>query len=269
MEADQGMRIGVIGGAGWLGGAIIDAALQAGIVKPEHLSLSFRSHRPDRLSGAYWTTHNQSVADRSDVVLLCVRPADWPTIKVDLKGKLLISVMAGITSDALSERHETDRVVRALPNAAAEVHRSYTPWIASSAVSDEDRSVVTELFEACGAQDEVFEESYIDYFTGLSGSGPAFPALLASAMMQDAISQGIPADIAQRAVNTLLIGAGRLLEKRDVSPSETTQTFLEYRGTTAAAITVMRDGGFDAAIANGLTAASKAAAKLGDPLQNP
>ena len=42
-----------------------------------------------------------------------------------------------------------------------------------------------------------------------------------------------------------------------------------HRGTTAAAITVMRDGGFDAAIANGLTAASKAAAKLGDPLQNP
>lgn len=269
MDADKGLRIGVIGGAGWLGSAIVDAALEAGIVKEEDLALSFRSHRPDLLSNAYWTENNQSLADRSDVILLCVRPADWAAIKVDLKDKLLISVMAGISSEALSERHNTNRVIRALPNAAAEVRRSYTPWIASRAVSNEDRLVVKALFDACGVQDEVFDESYINYFTGLSGSGPAFPALLASAMMQDAISQGIPADIAQRAVNTVMIGAGRLLEKRDVSPSETTQTFLEYRGTTAAAITVMRDGGFDAVIANGLTAASKAAAKLGETLQNP
>lgn len=268
MGADKGIAIGVIGGTGWLGSAIVDAALEAGVVTQENLSLSFRSHRPDRLLNAHWTDDNQAVADRSDVILLCVRPADWQALKVDLKGKLLISVMAGIQSEALHERHKTDRVVRSLPNAAAEVRRSYTPWVASSAVNAEDRSIVRALFDACGVQDEVFRQSDIDYFTGLSGSGPAFPALLASAMMEHAISQGIPAEIARRAVNTVMIGAGRLLEKRDVSPSETMQTFLDYRGTTAAGINVIRDGGFDAAIANGLTAAFKAAAKLGETLGN-
>ncbi|MGO8241843.1 pyrroline-5-carboxylate reductase dimerization domain-containing protein [Rhizobium ruizarguesonis] len=33
----------------------------------------------------------------------------------------------------------------------------------------------------------------MDYLTGLSGSGPAFPALLAAAMMRDAVANGLPA----------------------------------------------------------------------------
>ncbi|HUH49468.1 MAG TPA: pyrroline-5-carboxylate reductase dimerization domain-containing protein [Mycoplana sp.] len=264
VETGKSLRIGVIGGAGWLGGAIAAAILDAGIVEPQDLSLSYRRECPQRFPGAFWTSDNQALADRSDVVILSVRPADWPGLNVNAEGKLLISVMAGIRLNALCEHHQTRRVIRSLPNAAAEVRKSYTPWIAIAEVGDADRAIVRAVFDACGIQDEVRSEAEIDYLTGLTGSGPAFPALLAEAMMADAVAHGLDRQMAQRAVNTLIVGAGRLLEQRDDCPTDTVQTFLDYRGTTAAAIEEMRAAGFSTAVARGLSAAFQKSVRMGE-----
>ncbi|WP_438754336.1 pyrroline-5-carboxylate reductase family protein [Pararhizobium sp. O133] len=265
VAAGRGLKIGVIGGAGWLGGAIATAVLDAGIAAPEDLALSYRSERPDCFPGAFWTADNQALADRSDIIILSVRPTDWAPLRVDAAGKLVISVMAGIRLEAICEQHKTRRAVRTLPNAAAEVRKSYTPWIATGDIDEADRAAVRAIFDACGVEDEVRSEAEIDYLTGLTGSGPAFPALLAEAMMADAIAHGLDRAIAQRAVNTVLVGAGRLLEQRHDCPTDTVRTFLDYRGTTAAAIETMRTAGFNAAVARGLTAAFEKSVRMGEP----
>lgn len=257
------LRVGIVGGAGWLGGAMAEAMLAAGVVAPENLSLSYRSARPERFASSFWTPDNQALADRSDVIVVSVRPADWLDLKVDAGGKLVVSVMAGVRLDTLCERHHTRRAVRTLPNAAAEVRKSYTPWIATGDVGADDRAVVRALLGACGVEDEVASEADIDYLTGLSGGGPAFPALLAEAMMKAAVAHGLGPDVARRAVNTLIVGAGRLLERRDECPSATVETFLAYRGTTAAAIETMRKAGFDGAVAEGLAAAFRKSIEMG------
>jgi len=258
------IRLGIVGGAGWLGGAIAGAALQAGIVRAQDLALSYRSTRPDRFPGAFWTDDNQALADRCDVIMLSVRPQDWPALAIDAKGKLVISVMAGIRLAEIGQKHGTSRVARTLPNAAAEVAKSYTPWIASSEATGEDRATVRAIFSACGLQDEVGSERDIDYLTGLTGSGPAFPALLADAMMRHAIAFGLKPEVAQRAVNTVLAGTGRMLEVKDASPADTVEAFLGYRGTTAAAIETMREAGFDEAVAKGLAAAFDKSIAMGE-----
>ncbi|WP_037424061.1 pyrroline-5-carboxylate reductase dimerization domain-containing protein [Sinorhizobium sp. CCBAU 05631] len=258
------LRIGIIGGGGWLGGAIATSILDAGLVQPRDLSLSYRREQPHRFAGSFWTTDNQRLADRSDVIIVSVRPADWPPLKVDAYGKLVISVMAGIRLSQLAEHHNTDRVVRSLPNAAAEVGKSYTPWIGSGGVNDRDRAIVCAIFDACGTQDEVASENGIDYLTGLSGSGPAFPALLTDAMMRDAVARGIKPDVARRAVTAVLVGSGRLFEKSGDSPADTVEAFVGYRGTTAAAIEAMRAAGFDAAVRNGLDAAFQKSVTMGE-----
>ncbi|TPI51618.1 pyrroline-5-carboxylate reductase [Mesorhizobium sp. B3-1-7] len=258
------IRLGIVGGAGWLGSAIADAALQAGIVRAQDLALSYRSAKPDRFAGAFWTDDNQALADRCDIIMLSVRPQDWPSLAIDAKGKLVISVMAGIRLAEIGAKHGTRRVVRTLPNAAAEVAKSYTPWIASSDATSEDRAIVRAIFFACGSQDEVGSERDIDYLTGLTGSGPAFPALLADAMMRHAVAFGLKPEVAQRAVNTVLTGAGRLLEMKDAAPADTVEVFLGYRGTTATAIETMREAGFDDAVAKGLEAAFRKSIAMGE-----
>lgn len=258
------IRIGVIGGGGWLGSAIVDAILNAGVVQQQDLSLSYRREKPDRLPDAFWTRDNQALADRSDVIIVSVRPADWPSLTVNAAGKLVISVMAGIRLSAICERHGTNRAVRTMPNAAAEVGRSYTPWIATPETSDNDRATVRAIFDACGVQDEVGSERDIDYFTGLTGSGPAFPTLLAAAMVDHAVAFGLSREIAVRAAMTVLTGAGRLLERNPQAPDETIDVFLDYRGTTAAGIEGMRDAGFDRTVAVGLQKAFEKSLKMGN-----
>ncbi|ESX87088.1 pyrroline-5-carboxylate reductase dimerization domain-containing protein [Mesorhizobium sp. LNJC405B00] len=260
---NEPMSIGIIGGGGWLGRAFAEAIVDAQIVAAEHLTLSYRSGQPGFLPDAIWTRDNQELVDRSDVIIVSVRPQDWPAIEISAPGKLVMSVMAGIPLYQLAKRLKTDRVVRTLPNAAAEVRNSYTPWIGSRSVTADDRNVVRRILEACGASDEVKTEADIDYMTGLTGSGPAFPALLAAAMIDDAVSRGMNPDIARRGVSAVLVGTGKLLEARADNPKDIVQTFLDYRGTTAAAIEAMRAAGFESAVADGLAAALQKSVTMG------
>ncbi len=251
----ENVRLGIIGGGGWLGSAIAEAVLRTGTIRPQNLCLSYRRELPARFPGASWTTENQSLANRSDVIIISVRPEDWRTLEVDAEGRLVISVMAGIRLSSICDRHNTPRVVRSLPNAAAEVGKSYTPWVSASAVTEDDRAIVRSIFDACGIQDEVGSERDVDYLTGLTGSGPAFPAMLAAAMMKHAIEYGLSQEVAMRAINTVIVGAGRLAEQRSDVPEELVDMFLSYRGTTAAAIEIMRTTGFEQSVARGLEAA--------------
>ena len=252
---DTVLRIGIIGGNGWIGGAVARALVGTERVPEESLTLSCRSTPPDWLPEAHWTHDNQALADRSDVVILSVRPQDWPAVAITAPGKLAVSVMAGISLADIAARLGTDRVVRALPNAGAEVGQSYTPWTATAAVTDADRETVRGLLASFGSGDEVATEAEIDYMTGLSGTGPAYPALLAVALIRDAVAHGLPPEVARRAVTAMFVGTGRLLEANGENPEDTVAAFVDYRGVTAAGIAAMRAAGFDAAVSAGLAAA--------------
>lgn len=258
------LKLGVVGGNGWLGKAIARSTLDACVVVPENLTLSYRNRSPRAFPGVRWTRDNQELADRSDVIIISVRPADWPSVDIRAEGKLVISVMAGIRLSQLADRHKTKRVVRALPNAAVEVQKSFTPWVAPAELAQSDREIVRRIFGACGITDEVAREADVDYLSGFSGTGPAFPALLAAAMMEDAIGRGLDPLIARRAVNTLIVGAGRLLQRHDENPADTVETFMGYRGVTTAAITAMRQAGFDEAVRAGLAAAFEKSLEMGN-----
>ncbi|HMQ92900.1 MAG TPA: pyrroline-5-carboxylate reductase dimerization domain-containing protein [Amaricoccus sp.] len=257
-----GARIGIIGGKGWIGGAIARAVVAAKLIPPGDLTLSCRGDPPGWLPDVHWTRDNQALADRSHVLILSVRPQDWPSIEVRAPGKLVISVMAGVTLADIAARLGTARVVRALPNAALEVGQSYTPWIAAEQVTELDRAAIRRLLDSFGSGDEVGTEAEIDYMTGLSGTGPAYPALLAVAMMRDAVANGLPKEVARRAAVAVLVGTGRLLEKTGEAPEDIVAAFVEYRGVTAAAIQAMQASGFDAAVSAGLSAALQASHAL-------
>lgn len=259
----DGSQIGIIGGGGWLGGAIARGILDAALVPAADLTLSYRSREPDGFAGVHLTSGNEELIERSDIVIVSVRPADWPALVLSAPGRLVISVMAGIGIAEIQSQLRTRRVVRTLPNAAAEVGCSYTPWRAADEVTAADRAWVRAIFEACGSADEVADESQIDYLTGLSGGGPAFPALLADAMQKDAVARGIDPSVARRAVTAVLVGTGRMFAAKPEDPAEVVETFVGYRGTTAAAIAAMRAAGLERAVSAGLGAALEKSQAMG------
>lgn len=256
------LTLGVVGGGGWLGGAIVQCLLDSGVITPERLHLSSRRPREGLFPGATWLQDNQELVDRSDIVLLSVRPGDFRAVDIDARGRLVISVMAGISSAAIAAQLHSDRIIRALPNAAAEVARSYTPWAATPACTASDRLAAKTIFEACGVADELAGEEQVDYLAAVTGTGPAYAALLAEALRRHAITRDIPPEVAMRAVNTVLVGAGHLTEAQGRSPADVVDQFLAYQGMTTVALETMRAAGFDEVIARGIEAALKRAETL-------
>ncbi len=102
-ETAQG--IGIIGGTGWLGAAIGRALLSSNFVDPDALWVSNRSGRRDGFEAwpdVRFTTDNQELVDACSTVLLSVLPQDFSGVAVAARGRLVISVMAGASVEAIA-----------------------------------------------------------------------------------------------------------------------------------------------------------------------
>lgn len=257
-------HLGVIGGGGWLAGALLRPVLADRIVRPADLVISSRSGNVagyEAWPDVHMTTDNAVLVDASDVILFSVRPADLDDIQLDLRGRFVISVMAGVTVEEISDRFGARRIVRAMPNACAEQRLSFTPWFAMDDVRKSEAEFARRFFSASGRAHVITDEHELDYFTALTGSGAAFPALMADAMIRHAIEAGIDPDTADIAVRQLFLGAASQMASLPQTPADIVELFMEYRGTTAAGLAAMIDADLAHAVFRGLTAARRKASQ--------
>ena len=258
----QDTVIGIIGGQGWMGRALGLALLEQGVVSAGQLVVSSRSGS----SNAYhdWPDvrrieDNRELAELADVIVLSVRPQDLASVDIEAGDKLVVSLLAMASLQEVADQLGSHRVVRAMPNAAAEIRRAYFPWFASPQVIDADKRLVQALLESCGRARELPSERDLDYLTALSGAGPAYPALLAQSMLEHARQMGITDAIALEAVMQTLVGGSLLLEKLGADPGDMVERLIAYDGTTAKGLTAMMEEGIGQAISRGLEAAHWAA----------
>lgn len=255
-------KIAIIGGAGWLGRAIVEGLLSSRVVRPDLITVTGRRIRPHSFSqwpGITYTQDNQSATANADIVILSVRPSDLPAVELNLTGRMLVSVVAGRSLVDLERIFHTSRVIRCMPNAAAECRESYTPWYARPSLPQADSEILIRILQSFGKTDRVPRESDLDFLTALSGSGPAFPALLASAMVSSAQEAGVPLHIARRATAQTLRGTVSMLRDDDHDPSLVVDAFMTYGGTTASGLSTMITNGFLRAVRRGLEAAAQKA----------
>lgn len=253
------MRLGIIGATGWLGSALGGRLLARGIVPPDRMVLANRSGPRGDYHGheVRWARDGAELAALSDVIVVSVRPQDWRALDLRAEGKLVISFMAGVGSDRLAACG--GRIVRAMPNAAAEIGASYSPWWADGTVTPEDRKAVTAILSAIGTSDEIEAESQIDLMTALPGSGAAYPALMAVAMARFMTGHGVPAEIAWRAAEAAVCGGAAMLAGRIAEAPAVLAAYRDYRGTTAAGIDAAEAAGFSDALHAALEAATRKA----------
>ncbi|MCD9113613.1 pyrroline-5-carboxylate reductase family protein [Pseudomonas bijieensis] len=252
--------VGIIGGTGWLGGAIAKAVLAKGLVPTGNLIISNRSgSHPLAQQGACLVTDNQDLVDRSDVVIIAVRPEHFASLNINAAGKTVISLMAGMTAQTIAAQTQASAVVRAMPNAAVEIGESFTPWYCFAQTAATTKSLVQRLFECVGTAAEVQQEDYIDYLSALSGTGPAFPALLMTTLANQAMAAGIPPDIAQLAAKNVVVNSSQLLASHDAQ--QMIDALVAYRGVTAAALQTMIQGHFEEQIGRALQSGAAVARK--------
>jgi len=234
-------------GLGKIGTAIAKSLIKSG-VDPSSISGSVRRvesvNRVRReLPGVFVSTNNAEVVKDADVVILAVKPyqvldALMPIRNILGNEQLLISVVAGVTTGIIEELVPS-KVIRAMPNIGIVIERGVTAIAPGSRVSEDDVRRACNIFGSMG-RCVVVNERYMDAITAISGSGPAFMALILEAIWEAGLLLGIPTDISwELAVGTLETSAELLRFKR---PWEVVEEVTTPGGVTIRGIKVAEEG---------------------------
>ncbi|NDW51992.1 pyrroline-5-carboxylate reductase [Aliiroseovarius sp. PrR006] len=251
----DGIILGVIGGSGQLGCAIIQGLISAEALPAEQILVSNRSgDRGDLPDAVRLVSDIDEMVAACNVILLSVPPANATALRLQADGKLVLSVMAGVTLVQMAEIAGHDRVIRAMSSPAAAGRLAYSPYMLGAGAQD-DGAVAEDLFSAIGQTDALSEEAQLDVFTAITGPVPGFVALFADTMVEFAQEQGVDAEVAERAVRQLFLAAGHEMGAGGPSPAEQVQWMIDYAGTTAAGLEAMKAAGIERVVREGLTAA--------------
>lgn len=210
-----------------------------------------------------WARDAQELFELCETVVLSVRPDDFPVPGFAPEKHLLISFMAGWSLSQLQEKAPEARIVRAMPNGGATSGQSFTPWLTSPGVSSADTALVARVLAAMGQEDRIETEDQLHYLSALSGSGAAYPALMARTMLGDAITFGLSKTVALRAVEAVICGSAGLLTGKLDQVDELLESYISYKGITVAGLIAAEATGFETSVRAPLSAALAKARSMG------
>jgi pyrroline-5-carboxylate reductase len=262
MPVDE-RKIAILG-AGQIGEALIGGLLSSGWRTPAELAASTR--REERAAelrerhGIDVTLSNADAAAGAALIVISVKPQDIETLLGEI-GPLIqpeqtvLSIAAAIPTAAI-ERHLGSGVpvVRAMPNTPAVVHEGMAAICAGSHADEQHLTLAEEALRHLGAVVRV-SEPYMDAVTAVSGSGPAYFALLAEAMIEAGILLGLSREVSTQLVVQTMLGTAKQLRDLKMHPVELREMVTSPGGTTIAAIRELEQAGVRAAFLNAIQAA--------------
>ncbi|MBQ4066519.1 MAG: pyrroline-5-carboxylate reductase [Clostridia bacterium] len=258
-------------GAGNMGLAITDGILRCGFIPAENIILVRRS--TERLEnyrslGCKVCTDMREAATEADVLLLALKPQMMELIYEAAApvsfGKLVVSIAAGIKTEAIEKRLSGSFVVRAMPNTPLTVGEGVTEICRGKNVSDEDFSFAKGLFAGSGITVEC-SECDINAFTALTSSAVAYFAAVEQAMCSWAEENGLQSYDKQTIcdlVSKTAMGTAKLLYEKKMSPADLIRSVASPNGTTERALKVFEEQGLNSIFDKAMTACAERAEEL-------
>jgi pyrroline-5-carboxylate reductase len=263
-------------GAGNMASAIIGGLIDSG-VSPSDITATAPNENElaplnARLGINTHTDNNEAVAN-ADVVVLAVKPQIMRGVceamrdNVQQQSPLIISIAAGLDAATIDQwLGGNNALVRCMPNTPSLVGIGASGLYANSAVSDEQRTLATQLMEAVGIVEWVEEEGLLDAITAVSGSAPAYFFLMFEAMEEAAVKLGLPAATARRLAIQTALGAATMAQRSDKDPATLKKNVMSPGGTTERAIQHMEDAQLRATIADAMQACAQRAEAMSKEL---
>jgi pyrroline-5-carboxylate reductase len=262
-------RIAILG-AGRIGEALLSGLLSAGWSDIVATSRSdARATELHERYGVTTTTSNAEAIAGADVVVISVKPQDIDALleqiaEVISPSQTVLTVAAAIPTKRIEEQlPEGIPVVRAMPNAPSTVHEGMAGIAAGSHATDEHLALAEDVLTHLGRVVRV-PESSMDAVTAISGSGPAYFALLAEAMIEAGLLLGLSREISTQLVVQTMLGTAKQLRDEKMHPVELREAVTSPGGTTIAAIRELEQAGVRAAFLNAIQAAMTRARELAD-----
>ena len=258
-------------GAGSMGEILAEGLLRAGWETDNLILLVRREERAreiERRTAIQATMDvTEAVAGR-DVLVVAVKPKDVDhlldqmadSVKV---GQVVVSLVAGVPLAVFENRLDGVAVVRSMPNTPAAVDEGMTAYCGGTH-ADADALALADMVLAAVGETIRLSEDLLDAVTAVSGTGPAYVFLLAEALTEAAIREGLPHHAAEKLVVQTLRGAGTLLSVSDKSAFRLRAEVTSPGGTTAAAMHMLEDGGFRALLERAVRSAAQRSRELGE-----
>jgi pyrroline-5-carboxylate reductase len=265
-------RIAILG-CGKIGESLLGGLLSAGWRDASEVVATCR--REDRISelrghfGVEATLDNGTAVRGAGLVVIAVKPQDIEALLGEIgplltAGQTVLSVAAAIRTSRIEARiAEPVPVVRAMPNAPSIVHEGIAGICAGAHAGDEHLALAEECLSHLGGV-ILIPEAYMDAVTAVSGSGPAYFALLAEAMIEAGLLLGLSREVTTRLVVQTMLGTAKLLRDEHVHPVELREAVTSPGGTTIVAIRELESAGVRAAFLNAIQAAMERSQELAD-----
>ncbi len=263
-------------GTGVMAEAIIAGLLRAGLVEPPQVVASHaRPERREHLEREYGIRAvgtNVEAVEGADIVLLAIKPQMLVRVGREIgphlrRGQLVLSVLAGATTAAMTAVLGHDQVVRSMPNTPARLGHGMTVWYATPATTAEQRAQAAALLRALGAELEVDDEKFVAMATAVSGTGPTYVFLVMEALIDAAVHLGFPRHIAHDLVIETLEGSTLFAKQSGMHPAELRNMVTSPGGTSAAALHELESGRLRTVLSEAVWAAFHRTVELGDQLE--
>lgn len=182
---------------------------------------------------------NAELAERSDVVVLAVKPAKLGDVAGELGGaKVVISLLGATSLETVAAAFPDAEVVRVMPNVGVEVRKGVL------CVAGEADSYVLGLLGILGHVVKL-PDAQFDAATAVMGCAPAYLALAVEAIADAGAADGLDEELARELVVETAVGTAELLRRRH--PADVRKAVASPGGSTEAGLEALdREGAREA-----------------------
>ncbi len=247
----KGKRVGFVG-AGNMGEALIKGLVKSNLVPADAIVIAdSRAARAQQIAQQYGVraaADNTALVRGADVVILAVKPQIMAPVLREImpaltNRPLLVSIAAGVSTATIQAvLGKYPRLIRVMPNTPALVLEGATAIARSEELEADDLETAQEIFTAVGRV-VVLEEELMDAVTGLSGSGPAYVAIVIESLADGGVKMGLDRVTAMTLATQTVLGAARLIAETGVHPGALKDMVSSPGGTTIAGIAALEEGG--------------------------
>ena len=264
-------EIGIVG-AGKIGSGIIKGLIEKKALKGENIILSDVSENilnPIKSEyGINISLDNKDVFSSSKVIIMAVKPNLIATVlgsvkDLNLGGKLVISVAAGVPIRFIENIIPNVAVIRVMPNISLSIGFSPSCYSLGKHVPKENEEQFVDIFKNLGSVIKV-DEGKMDAVTGLSGSGPAYVFSFLKALTEGGIKAGLSEEISRKLSLDTLYGAVLMASSTDKSFEELINMVKTPGGTTEKGLLKLEEYLMEKGIAEAVVKATERSKELGE-----
>lgn len=246
------MKISIIG-CGKMGSGIAEKLSQDNEITLFDRNVERTRQFAKKINAKYAENEAEAIS-KAEIIILAVKPQDLNDVAKQIhreiyKEQLVVSLLAGITTNTLQECFAEIPVLRIMPNIAVRYGKGVVGIADSEHLSQKMKDRAKKAFKNLGSLHWI-EEHKLDALTALTGSGPAFIFIIMESIIDSGIAMGFTSEESKELAYQLFQGSLAIASETGKHPGELKWEVTSPAGTTIAGVKMMEDTGVRSGIIN-------------------